>query len=54
MATSRFVLITDKEISEIKIDSILKGTKDPTKFGAKFFQGIYFIFGINTVLQQRK
>ena len=45
MATSRFVQITDKEINEIKINSILKHTKDPTKFGV----GIYFIFSINSV-----
>ena len=37
MATSRFVQITDKEINEIKINSILKNTKDPTKFGVKLF-----------------
>ena len=50
MATSRFVQsYTDKEIN-----SILKNTTDPTKFGAKLFQGIYFIFSINSVLQQRK
>ena len=30
MATSRFVQITDKEINKIKINSILKNTKDPT------------------------
>ena len=54
MATSRFVQITDKEIYEIKINSILKNTKDPTEFGAKRFPGIYFIFSINSVLQQRK
>ena len=54
MATSRFVQITDKEINEIKINSILQNTKDPTKFGVKPFQGIYFIFSINSVLQQRK
>ena len=54
MATCRFVQITDKEINEIKINSILKNTKDPTKFGVKRFQGIYFIFRINSVLQQRK
>ena len=41
MATSRFVQITDKDINEIKINSILKNTKDPTKFGVKLFQGIY-------------
>ena len=29
MATSHFVQITDKEINEIKINSILKNTKDP-------------------------
>ena len=46
MATSRFVQITDKEINEIKINSILKNTKDPTKFGVKLFHGIYFIFSI--------
>ena len=50
---SRFVQTTDKEINEIKINSILKNTKDPTKFGVKLFQGIYFIFSINSVLQQR-
>ena len=49
-----FVQITDKEINEIKINSILKNTKDPTKFGVKLFQGIYFIFSINRVLQQHK
>ena len=50
---SRFVqIITDKEINEIKINSILKHTKDPKKFGVKLFQGIYFIFSINSVLQQ--
>ena len=54
MATRRFVQITDKEISEIEINSILKSTKDPTKFGVKFFQGIYFTFVINSVLQQLK
>ena len=41
MATSRFVQIMDKEINEIKINSILKPTKDPTKFGVKLFQGRY-------------
>ena len=46
MAPSRFVQITDKEISEIKINSILKHTKGPTKFGVKLFQGIYSIFSI--------
>ena len=35
MATSRFVQITDKEINEIEINSILKNTKDPTKFHVK-------------------
>ena len=30
MTTSRFVQITDKEINEIKINSILINTKDPT------------------------
>ena len=54
MATSRFVQITDKEINEIKINSILKNAKDPTKFRVKLFQSIYFIFSINSVLQQRK
>ena len=54
MATSRFVQITDKEINEIKIYSILKHMKDPTKFGLKRFQDVYFIFSINSVLQQRK
>ena len=41
MATSRVVQNTDKEINEIKINSILKNTKDPTKFEVKLFQGIY-------------
>ena len=56
MATSRpvHVQITDKEINEIKINSIVKNTKDPTKFGVKLFQGIHFIFSLNSVLQQRK
>ena len=50
----QIVQITDKEINEIKINSILKYPKDPTKFGVKLFQGINFIFNINSVLQQRK
>ena len=54
MATSRFVQITDKEINEIKINSIPKNTKEATKFEIKLFQGIHFIFSINSVLQQRK
>ena len=54
MATKSFVPITDKEINEIKINSILKNTEDPTKFGVKLFQGVYSIFSINSVLQQRK
>ena len=57
MSTSRFAQITDKKINEIKMNSILKNTKDPTKFGVKLFQDIYyiyFIFSINSVLQQRK
>ena len=54
MATSPFVQITDKEINEIKINLVLKNTKDPTKFRVKLFQGIYFIFSMNIVLQQRK
>ena len=54
MVTSRFVQITDKEINEIKIDSILKNMKDPANFGVKRFQVVYFIFSINSVLQQRK
>ena len=54
MTTSRFAQITDKEMNEIKINSILKNTKDPTKFGVKLFHGIYFIFSVNSVLQQRK
>ena len=44
MATSRFVQITDKEINEIKINSILKNTKGPTKFGVKLFQADIFHF----------
>ena len=51
---SRFAQITANEINEIKIYSILKNTKDPTTFGVKLFQGIYFIFSIYSVLQQRK
>ena len=31
MANSRFVQITDKEINEIRINSIPKNTKDETK-----------------------
>ena len=54
MATSHFVQINDKEMNEIKINSILKNMKDPTKFGVKRFHGIYFIFSVNSVLQQRK
>ena len=45
MATSRFVQITDKEINEIKINSILKNTKDPTKFGLNFFK-VYISFSV--------
>ena len=51
---SRFVQITDNEINKIKINSILKDTRDSKQFGVKLFQGIYFIFSINGVLQQRK
>ena len=56
MVTSRFVQITDKEINEIKINSISKNTKDATKLRVKLFEGtgIYFIFSINSVLQQHK
>ena len=54
MASTRFVQITNKEIDEININSIPKNTKDATKFGLKFFQGMCFIFSINSVLQQRK
>ena len=42
-----------KEINEIKINSILKNMKDPTKFGVKLFQGIYFILfykNVNNIL----
>ena len=41
MATSRFVQITGKEINEIKINSTIKNTKNPTKFALKYFQGIF-------------
>ena len=44
MATSRFVQITDKEINEVKINSILKNTKVPTKFGVKLFSRYIFHF----------
>ena len=47
MATRSFVQITDKEIKEIKINSIVKNTEDPTKFAVKLFQGEYLIFSIN-------
>ena len=50
MATSRFVQVTNTEIDEININSIPKNTKDATKFGLKLFQGMYFIFSINSVL----
>ena len=45
--------MTDKE-NKTEINSILKNTKDQTKFGVKLFQGIYLIISINSVLQQRK
>ena len=54
MATRSIVRITNKERNEMKTNSILKNTKDPTKFEVKLFQGTYFIFSINSVLQQRK
>ena len=54
MATSHFVQIADKEINEIKINSILKNTKDPAKFGVKLFQGIYFIFNYYYSLSQKR
>ena len=54
MSTRSFVPITDEEINEIEINLILKNTEDPTKFGVKLFQGVYFIFSINSALQQRK
>ena len=55
MPTSRLVQITDKEMNEIEINSILKNARDPTKFGVKRFQGVYFIYMyINSVLEQRK
>ena len=43
MATSRFVQITDKEVNEIKVNSIPKNTKDPTKLRVKLFQGSLYI-----------
>ena len=43
MATSRFVQITDKEIDEIKINSILKNTKD-NKIWSKTFSRYIFHF----------
>ena len=46
MATSRFLQITDKEINKIKINSILKNTKDPTKFGVKPFFKVYISFSV--------
>ena len=51
---NKFSKIQYKEINEIKINSILKNTKNPTKFGVQLFQGICFIFSINCVLEQRK
>ena len=44
MGISRFVEITDEEINEIKINSILKNTNDATKFGLKLFSRYIFHF----------
>ena len=47
MATSRFVQITDKEINEIKINSILKNTKDPSEQNLeKNFFKVYISFSV--------
>ena len=44
MATSHFVQITDKQINEIKINLILKNTKDPKKIWSKTFSRYIFHF----------
>ena len=44
MATSRFVEIGDKEINEIKINSILKNTKDQRNL--EYFFKVYISFSV--------
>ena len=44
MVTSRFVQITDKEINEIKINSILKKHERTTKIWSKTFSRYIFHF----------
>jgi YHS domain-containing protein len=44
MATSRFAVVTDQEIIEIKENAIPKNTKDATKFGVKLFRGRIYYF----------
>ena len=39
MASSRFAIVTQDEIKQIKSDSIPQKKKEATKYGVKFFQG---------------
>jgi hypothetical protein len=39
MAASRFVKVTDEEISNFKENAVPKSTKEATKFGLKLFRG---------------
>jgi hypothetical protein len=39
MAASRFVEVTDEEISNFKENAVPKSTKEATKFGLKLFRG---------------
>lgn len=39
MAASRFAVVTDEEIEEIKENSVPKNTKKGTKYGVKLFKG---------------
>ena len=44
MASSRFAIVTQDEIEQIKSDSIPQKTKDATKYGVKIFQGKHLFF----------
>jgi len=44
MAASCFVNVTEEEISMIKENSVLKNTKDATKFGVTLFKGMISSF----------
>ena len=43
MALSRFAIVTQDEIEQLKSDSIPQKTKEATKYGGKIFQGKHLI-----------